>query len=236
MLPSSHRIKTQEKKLVRKLGITIGTLIFSGILLLYVGLPLFAKLIVLVSSFRKSETTSNSTTSIVLPPTMDPLPEATNSSRIIISGYGESESRIKILVNEKEVEEVIAATDGKFEAKNILLSEGVNKIIAKTIKDKQESNLSEALIITLKKGEPKLDISSPVEDEKFSADSKEITIRGETDPGNKVTVNDRLAIVDTSGKFNFTAHLSDGENKFKVVATDNAGNQTEIERKVNYSP
>jgi len=235
MLPSSHRIKTQEKKLIRKLFFTLGSLLAAAIFLLYIGLPIFAKLIVFVSSFRKSETTSISTTSLVLPPTFDPLPEATNSSRIVITGYGESESTIKILVNEKESEEVIVDKEGNFIAKNILLSEGVNKIAAKTIKENQESNLSEYLVITLKKDSPKLEISSPTEDEKFSADSKEIVITGDTDPGNKVTVNDRLAIVDTSGKFNFSVVLSDGENKFKIVASDNAGNQTVIERKVTYS-
>ncbi len=171
-----------------------------------------------------------------MPPIFDSTFEATNSGKINLSGYGEKETVVKISINNKEVASTKTDREGKFTAKNLFLNEGENLITAKIVKDNQESSASSPLTIIYKKNPPKISIISPKDGEKIIGDEKNITITGETDAGNKVTINDHLAIVDQEGKFTFNATLSDGENIFKIKATDNAGNSTETEIKLTYNP
>lgn len=237
MIPSSHRIRAEEKRLLHKVVSTIAFLVFITVFFVYIGLPILAKFAILISSLRKDNPpVSQATTAFLFPPTLDPLFEATNTARIKVSGYGEKETVVKLLVNGKEQAKATTNADGKFTVINIILNEGENTITAQTIKDNQESSPSGQLTVTYKKILPKLNITYPKENDKITQDSNSITITGETDPGNKVTVNERVAIVDQQGKFLFDISLSNGENNFKIVAIDDAGNSTVMERKVMYNP
>lgn len=237
MIPSSHRLRVEEKKLLRKLVWTFISLIIGLIILIYMGLPLFAKIIVTLGSLRQDKTiTSDISQTVLFPPVLDPIFEATNSSRITITGFGTEESTVKIFVNNEEKAKALVDKEGKFKASNIVLTEGNNTITAKTIKDDKESSLSSPLTISYIKNPPKLEIESPSDGQKFSSDNKEITIIGETDPVNKLIINERMVIVDQNGKFSYKVTLSDGENAFKIIATDQAGNKTEMDRKVTYNP
>jgi len=234
---ASHRLRSEEKKLYHKLMATVVFFIFLLVLAIYVGLPLFARIIVTVTSLKGEMPAKNNTSStLVFPPLLDPLPEATNSSSVKISGYAESEATIRIFVNDKEVAKVLVDNEGKFLTSKLSLKEGFNTITATAIKDQQESSPSASVSIICKKSSPKLEITSPKEDEKISGETKEITIAGETDSGAKISINDRVVIVGQNGKFNHRIILSDGENNFKITATDEAGNQTILERKVTYTP
>lgn len=238
MTISSHRLRAEEKKLYRKLIGTAVLLISIIVIFVYAGIPLIVKIVVSISSLRgggSAEMTTNST-SLIFPPVLDPVAEATNSAKITVSGFAEKESTVKIYVNGKEGVKVLVDKDGRFTASRVILEEGANIITAITVKEDKESSPSGEFAVVYKKNAPKLEISVPSEGQKFFSDSKDITILGETDPGNRVTVNDRLAIVNPNGKFDFRVSLSSGENTFKIIATDDAGNKTEMERKVNYSP
>lgn len=233
----SHRLRIEEKKVYRRLLISLILFVLFILAVVFAGIPLLTRTIIFLSSFHKENSTTNTiTTSKIEIPILNPLSEATNSSPILVSGIGEKETTIKILVNDDEAAKTLADKDGKFEAKNIKLREGQNNIVAVTLKYDQESSPSAPQIITYQKKPPKLDISSPNEGQKFLAESKDIAISGQTDPGNKVTINDRLVIVAQDGKFNYKVTLSDGDNNYKIIATDIAGNQTTVERKVSYSP
>lgn len=237
MYQSSHRLRVEEKKLYRRLMLTFGFLIALSLLLIYAGLPLLAKIIITFSSLKKEPAPSNNISSIILfPPQFDPLNyEATNTARIALTGYGEKEITVKISVNGKTFTSIMPDNEGKFSAKNITLAEGDNIITAKSIKDKYESSPSGELRIIYKKTLPTLTVTNPKDGDKFS-DQKEIIIKGETDPGNRVTINDRLIIVNTEGKFDYPVVLTDGENNFKVKAYDNAGNTAETDLKAFYNP
>lgn len=237
MTISTHRLKIEEKKVYRKLLISLILFVIFILIIIFAGIPVLTKSIIFLTSFNKENviTTTSSSTKIEIP-ILNPLSEATNSSPISISGFGEKETTIKILVNDDEAAKILADKDGKFEVKNIKLSEGQNNIVAVTLKYDQESRPSAPQSIIYLKKPPKLDISAPDEGQKFLAESKEITISGQADPGNKVTINDRFVIVAQEGKFNYKATLSDGDNNFKIVATDIAGNITVIDRKVIYTP
>lgn len=236
MIISSHRMRAEEKKLYRKLITTIVFLVLTIVVIIYAGIPLLVKIVVGISSLRtgKQVETTNST-SLIFPPVLDPVEEATNSAKIAVSGFAEKEATVKIYVNNKESVKVLADKDGRFSAPRVMLEEGANIINATIVKEDKESSPSGEFVVIYKKNAPKLEISSPNEGQKFFSDSKDITISGETDPGSRVTVNDRLAIVNPNGNFDFRVSLSSGENTFKIVAIDNAGNKTEMERKVTFT-
>lgn len=127
--------------------------------------------------------------------------------------------------------------DANFFFEDITLSKGTNTITAKALDENgKESENSNPITVLLKTDSPQLSIDSPTEGQSFSKDDKTAQVLGKTDPGAKVTVNDLWAIVDENGNFSYSLPLRDGENVIKIVAVDEAGNKTEAERKVSYSP
>ena len=172
----------------------------------------------------------------ILPPVLDPLPGATNSGRIAVSGYAAKESNVLIFVNGSEEMKIVADKDGKFSTQLVPIKEGENTLYAIVAASDSQSSPSATYTVNYKKNEPKLEISSPQDGDQFRDDQKEITIAGATDEDNRVLINDRLVIVDVQGNFSYSVRLSDGENTFKIQAYDNAGNKTEKELKVTYSP
>lgn len=215
--------------------LTFAVMISIGLFLVFAGLPLLAKTILFFTSFKsdKPNITANNST-ILFPPSLNPMFEATNTAKITISGYGEKEASIKIIVNGREQAKAASDTDGKFTAINISLSEGENVIRALNLKDNKESTLSEPLIIIYKNSLPKLNIDKPKDGDKFSGDTQSISVSGTTDQGNRITVNGRMAIVDPQGKFDFSYKLSEGDNNINISASDDAGNETSKELKINY--
>lgn len=238
MLPTSHRIRVQERRLVRRLLLTLGLSFTLLMFIIFAGLPLLAKVILVTTSFRteKNATANTSDTSLLFPPELDPIAEATNSSPIRISGFSIGDAEVVIFVNDKKVAKVKTDNSGRFLSNTIALDEGGNNITAVVVKDKKDSSPSSTLTITYKKSAPKLTLEISSDGQKVTTDSNGFDIVGETDPGNKVTVNDRVVIVSPSGKFRYTVSLSTGENVFKIEATDDAGNNTTEERKVEYRP
>jgi len=237
---SSHRAKIEERRFYRKLLLTIVSLVGIGLFLVFIGLPLLARFIVFFTSLTPNTrtTTTNATDQTVLiPPDLDPVDEATNSSPISLSGYGESNGLVKIYLNGKQRTKVDTQNDGKFIASDIDLKEGENTIYATTVdKNNRESSPSSTFTITFSKNPPKLDISDPEDGAKYSSEQKDVQIKGSTDAGNRITINDRYVVVDPYGKFSFSASLSNGDNEFTVKSTDPAGNTSEKKIKVTYYP
>ncbi len=235
---SSHRLKAEENRIRRNLIAKFGLFILTILAVFFVGLPILVKIIITMSTFKKDQMiyTANETTAL-FPPLLDPIFEATNSSPITISGYSEKNAKVKIYINGKETNQAVTDAEGKFRILNVRLSEGNNTLAASTLKDDKESTTSSSLNIIYKKTSPTLDISSPKDGDKFSSDdNKEKVLSGTTDPGNRVTVNGRMVIVENTGKFKYPLSLSTGENILKVEAIDIAGNKTETELKVTYNP
>lgn len=238
MMISSHRLKAEENKMQRKLIGKLVIFILTFVAVIFVGVPILVKIIITVSSFKKDNiiNTANETAAF-FPPVLDPILEATNSSPIILSGYSEKNAKVKIYINGKESNQTVTDTEGKFRISNVQLSEGNNTLVASTLQGDKESTTSSPLNIIYKKSSPTLDISSPKDGDKFSSDDNKARIMiGSTDPGNRVTVNGRQVIVDSTGKFQFTLSLAGGDNVLKVEAIDIAGNKTETELKVTYNP
>jgi hypothetical protein len=237
MFISSHRIKSQEKKLVKRTALTIVSVLALCVFSIYVGLPLLAKTIVVLSSFRKDQTTNTpNNASILIPPILNPIAEATNSAKIKISGFTQSETTVVLTINESQEIKITPDKDGKFTSSTITLKEGENKIVALAKKDNQTSDNSTPLIIQYKKGEPKLELANVKDGDKITQDDSSFTITGYTDAENSVTINDRFVIVTGNGKFSFDTRLSNGENAYKIMVKDPAGNEITQDLKLNYQP
>lgn len=232
---SSHRLRAQERNSNKKLLTSFLILISSLIFAVFVGLPILAKLAVFISVIKKSEVDNNENTAITLfAPILESLPAATNSAIIAIYGSSEKDRNIILYLNSEKTDETITNDEGRFNFRGINLKEGNNKIEVKAKKDEQESEYA-VLEINFQKEPPKLEILEPNDGQKFLGEAK-ISIKGQTDSGVRISVNERLIIINNDGSFNYSVTLKDGENNFKFKATDAAGNVTEKELKINYSP
>jgi len=172
---------------------------------------------------------------ILFPPEIDPLPEATNSAQTWITGRADPKLTLLLFVNDEESKKVTVEDDGTFRIEKITLKEGVNTISAKVTNEKnQASELSEIQKVTFKKSKPKLEVTSPNDGATIEGDKQYVDVMGKTDEGNTVTINDRFVVVSSNGSFTYTLNLNEGEQTYKLIAKDIAGNETALERKITY--
>jgi hypothetical protein len=213
-------------------------LTFAAILgVLFFGLPSVAKFASFLTELRKSSLpVDKSDTTPPAPPRIDRLPEATKDAEIIINGATEEGATVILTLNGKD-EEIIADAEGKFSF-SFPLKKGENEIIAK-VKDLagNESQPTSAVTIVFDNETPKLDISYPSEGAQFYGEKdRQLVIKGTTETGVNLTINDRLVKVEEDGSFTFATSLGEGANSFNFKSTDKAGNQTEKTISVNFSP
>lgn len=176
--------------------------------------------------------------SLVQPPILDPIPSATPSASITITGRAfYDQGKVDIYVNGSLSEEVSLSGKQEFEIKNISLNKGDNFIKAKFINTEgKESDFTDESKVIYIKDQPKVDVSSPSDNAKFTKGDQEIDISGTTTPSeNTVTVNGFVAIVQSDGSFTYRYKLNDGDNKIDIVAIDVVGNKTTKTITVNYS-
>lgn len=232
----SRRLESQSKKSFY--FSILGILIILFILVRF-GIPLLINFSLFISGSKSSSESENSNSaSFVAPPVIDPLPyDATSSAQISISGKAFPEQTINLYINDELVDKVSVIDNDSFIFKDIILKPGENSIKTKALADdKKQSDYSNTITVSLKKEPPALSVDSPSDNQSFPKDENTANVSGKTDPGVKVTVNDFWAIVDSDGKFSYTLKLHDGDNQIKIIATDDAGNKTEKEIKVTYSP
>ena len=232
---SSHRIRAQERVIARKLVLSIVILVGGVFLAIFAGLPLLAKLAVGLSLLKGDEAKVTETAeSPVFAPILEPLPQATNSSSILIRGYSDKDRQIIISVNGENAGSTETDSDGKFSFRNIRLNEGENKI---SVISKSKDNESEPadLTILFKKEPPVLEITEPSDGQTLRIEAKTL-IKGYTDPDTNLSINDHRIIIDRDGNFSYPVTLSEGENIYQIKSEDTAGNQTVKELKINFAP
>lgn len=193
------------------------------------GIVLLTNIGGLISDTKNSSNYDPSDTTPPIIPHINLLKDYVNTNKIDITGRAEPGSFVIISINGKS-NEVVAGSDGSFTSQ-IDLDEGENSILVFS-KDGSgnESGKTQTSIVIYDKVPPEFTITKPTDKTTFYG-SKErlVTIEGQVETDTQITINDRFVIIDGSGKFTFTSSLSDGENKFKVVAKDKAGNTTEKE-------
>lgn len=237
-MKNSRLSRIEEKRTKKQLFIVLVGIIAILALVFTLGIPLIVGMSVLLGNLRGSQSNSaGSDTTAPVPPVLSTPTQATNSAELLIEGYGESGSTLKIFMNEDEIKKILIGNDGTFTFTDIPLEKGDNRIYA-TVTDEagNESIHSQELKIAYKKDGPKLEIQEPQENQEFGKNQQEIQIKGKTDTGSTVTINDRFVSVNDEGNFEYKLKLSDGENIVSIVARDSAGNETKIELKVTYQP
>lgn len=229
--------KETQKSYNRLIFTSLGTILLI-VIIFFAGIPALVKFSAFLGEVKTSSQpiAPSDETSPLLPPQFEPLPEATNNPQVTISGFAQAGKEIEIYLNSELVGKTTVDADGKFLYSNLLVGEGENRIKAYTADGERKSEASKTFFVTYKKTAPNLEVSKPEEGTSFSKENKTIRIDGKTDPDVSVTVNDRWAIVSSSGSFYAIYTLSDGENILKIKAVDPAGNETTLERKVTYSP
>ncbi len=172
----------------------------------------------------------------IQPPTLDPLPEATPSAHIDVTGKTDyPEGRVELYVNDSLADEKDVDSSQAFQFEHVLLHEGNNTLKTRMIVNDKKSDFSDSENVSYSKSAPKLDVSFPTDKQTFTKADQQITITGSTDPENSVTVNGFVAIVDSQGNFSYDYHLNTGDNKLAIIATGASGATTEKDITVSYS-
>lgn len=227
------RLKRQESKrfayqalLFLGLGIITLWLIYSY------SLPLLTKFALVIGDLKSSSLPvgSKDTLPPLAPKAYLPF-TATNSANLNLVGFAEPDSLVVLYANGSKQAEALTNPAGEFSIEAISLFEGQNQLHF-TAKD-NAGNLSpqsETLTITVFTLPPSLEITSPLDGDRFyGLMQQNLTLTGRLEPKNSLTVNDHHVVVSSNGEFKYKTQLAEGDNHFTLTASDPAGNTTSQE-------
>jgi hypothetical protein len=228
--------RVADRKEKRRLVLAIVGIIAIFTLILAFGVKALIGFSLLVEKLRggTSPITQQSQT-IILPPIIDPPVSATNSATISITGKAQTGLTLILYVNNTEYKKLSVKDDGTFKLSSVPLTTGANTISAKLTDEKGNiSDLSNIVSVSYGNTPPRLVISDPTDNTTISGDPNTVTVNGMTDDNVTVTINDRMVVIKTDNSFSFNYPLNEGDNMLNIMATDAAGNQTTLQRKVTY--
>lgn len=148
----------------------------------------------------------------------------TNESIVNVAGAIPAGTSLKI-----NGQEATVAANGQFE-REVILQEGEN-ILTLEATDDVGNVTSQEIILRRKTTPPTLTVNV---DEGETFQQSEVQIIGKTDPGALILVGGQQVAVSSLGEFQTTVNLLTGENLLDVVAQDQAGNTTQLQRRVVY--
>lgn len=221
----------EEKAVVRRVITLFAVTIILGVFMLTFGIGLLGKFADFLGVVFKNDSEVQNQT-IPLPPTLDDLPAATNSARLVVSGFATEGEKVALYVND-EMKASSDIRDSLFRYENLELKIGENKIAAKAIGDEKESDYSQAKTVIYDKEEPRLEIKSPTDGQTFYGNNR-IKVEGSTDRDSEVFAGGFLASIDLEGNFEVYVPVAEGESTIEVRAIDPAGNVKTQTRKVNF--
>ncbi len=230
--------RLEEKRSVRTATLLgIGTVVLI-IMVVILGVPTVVKMAAFLAEINSANKPVDKNDFIPPPPPVlyNPYP-ATNSATQVVTGTTEPGVTVYLSRGEEEIGNLVAAEDGTFHFGTVNLVEGENKLVA-VAKDAggNLSQKSKTLNILYLKKTPKLEVSAPAEGSTITGGTARVEVKGVTDPGARIFVNQRLLIVDAEGNFSTNVNLNAGENKIIVEAQDLATNSIKKEILVNYQP
>ncbi len=225
-----------EKRTRKTIFLTSLGILIILILLIKFGINILVGFSVFLAGTKNQAltTSSSSSNTFIAPPVLNPLPSATNSARIVISGKSQSDKTVKLYINNDLKDTTQADKDGNFSFIQTL-SAGDNRIETKADKNNKSSDFSNSFTVFLKNNAPSLTVDFPSNGQSFSKDQNSVNVKGKTDSETSVTVNGFWAIIDENSNFSYNLPLQNGDNQIKITATDQAGNKTEKDLKVTYS-
>jgi len=192
------------------------------------------KIAVLVSDNGSGDSALIKDSSVLVPPTLQTMPEATYSAELDVSGFAQEGVIVTVFLNSNPQEDVVADSDGEFLLRKVSLRNGKNRIWAVS-RDKggNESAKSQEMVVVSDRSEPVITIDSPSDGEVVNLDGT--TVKGLVDEDANISVNGLFVRADSDGSFMKAIKLNDGENVIVVEAVDLAGNLSRKEIRVTYS-
>ena len=237
MAKYSRRTSAEERKNIRRATFFGFLTLIAIVLFFFFGLPVVAKFAAFLTDIRQSSTPVDiNDTTPPAPPRIEEPVKYTNEFKVEINGNTEPGATVLLYMNGKE-EELLANKNGEFNY-DWSLKDGENKIYAKA-KDAagNESQESDIYIVIFDDESPELDITSPENGKEFfGSQERQINIQGQTEEGASLTINNRVVAVDSDGAFTFVTTLGDGDNIFNFKVKDQAGNETEKDLTVHFTP
>lgn len=217
--------------------ISIVVILVIVALVVFFGLKLLINFSLLLGRIKSiGEVPIDTQNEFMLPPSINPLPEATNSAVISISGIASQPGQtIELFLNDDRKTESLADNNSQFTFSELRLDQGLNRLKTKAKSNGKESDFTNEIIIEYETTPPALEVQEPTSGHVIKK-TPQVRVVGKTEPDTSVFINEFLPIVDSGGNFSYTMPLSEGENTIKVTAIDRAGNQTINEIKVTYQP
>lgn len=229
----SGRIEEKRQKqrlLMATLG-SIAVLAFFGVF----GLKILVGFSLLVDRIRGTTPSQQIAQTLLLPPVLDPLPSATKSATLVVTGIATQGVDVIIYVNEDQEDRFTVEENGTFTTTLTGLSEGTNTISARATDESETiSDPSNVLTIVIKKTAPIIELTAPADHITVNGEPNRVTVEGKTEENTSVTVNGRIVVIRSDNTFSYQHPLNEGENKLTIVATDDAGNTSTAERTVTY--
>lgn len=233
------RLRRKEERRNLRRAIIFGSLtVILALALVFLGIPALIRMAIFLGNLRSSSLPVETQDALPpAPPRLRPLPEATNSAQITLQGFAEPGSTVEIFIGEMSTKKIVAENDGTFTASGIKLALGRNEITATATDEAGNlSQQSDKIIIAYDETPPELAIDEPSKGADLFGEKNKVIVKGRTEEGAEVRINERIVIVDSEGNFEYPLRLSEGNNLIRVVAVDKAGNKTKKEIKVIYTP
>ncbi|MFH1827497.1 MAG: hypothetical protein ABH812_03665 [bacterium] len=155
------------------------------------------------------------------------IPSATNSSQLKISGNTYNIDSIIIFLNNEEIKTLSISSKNEFSALIDNLVNGENKVyFVGEVKNSSKRKKTDTYSIVSKTSKPKIEVSSPSDN--LITPKSEIRIVGQTDPNVSLRIGGFPTSISSTGNFDQSVQLKDGENKIIITAEDEAGNSEEL--------
>lgn len=225
------------KRLERKSRRNLIFSILVGILVLYFlfswGLP---TLIGALSFFNnlKPHSQKEQIAEAIPPPVLNIPFESTSSSTLKISGFSTPSSRVEIYFDDGLATTAETLSDGAFITNAVSLALGTNNIYGQTILDGKKSLSSKVIRLIYSNEKPKINIIEPGDNQEIKGGEKKVKVSGTIEGAATLFVNSSSVQILPDGNFSTEISLNDGENKILVSAASQAGNTSQLERKVMY--
>lgn len=164
------------------------------------------------------------------PPIFSDVPEASAENKVSLGGFAQPGVDVILYVNGVEWKRSLTDDAGVFQFDQVELATGDNRIYAYAVTQRgSESEQSKEYYVRYDNEPPEITISSPEDGAVMRGQGQHlVTFQGIVgEEGTRVTVGERLAIVQSDGAFTVTYPLVEGDQEVIVKAIDRAGNETE---------
>ena len=230
-------VRHNQNKARNRIIISVVIVLFLGYASLTWGLPALIGGLTYITHFNSKPTVkvANNDDRAIAPPVLNIPFESTNSASLSISGYSSPDAKVEIYFDDDLKTTSTAGEDGSFHTDALDLVLGTNNIYGKTVINDKRSMASKTIKVIYNNDKPKLDLSSPADNQEVHGGDKKIHVEGTADTQDSVTINGTTVIVNGDGHFSSDVNINDGDNTITVTATSQYGNTTSVTRQVKYS-